>query len=101
MIRSIARLANDLGIVMIAEGRESAASAHAVAALEISGGQGYHFGRPSQDRSVPHRNGGRSATPRYGARCCRQSQDAPSIAAACPTRTGPALPVVRIRARKT
>ena len=49
MIRSIGRLAEDLGIVTIAEGIESAASARAVAALGISWGQGYHFGRPAQD----------------------------------------------------
>ena len=49
MIRSIGRLAEDLGIVTIAEGIESAASARAVTALGISWGQGYHFGRPTQD----------------------------------------------------
>ncbi|MHB1636328.1 EAL domain-containing protein [Acidiferrobacter thiooxydans] len=49
MIRSIGRLAEDLGIVTIAEGIESTASARAVAALGISWGQGYHFGRPIHD----------------------------------------------------
>ena len=47
MIRSIVRLAGDLGITTIAEGIESAASAQAVAALGVSWGQGYHFGRPA------------------------------------------------------
>ena len=46
MIQSIVRLAGDLGITTIAEGIESAASARAVAALGVSWGQGYHFGRP-------------------------------------------------------
>ncbi len=49
MIRSIGGLAGDLGITTIAEGIESAASAQAVAALGVSWGQGYHFGRPTQD----------------------------------------------------
>ena len=46
MIRSMASLSRELGIVTIAEGIESADSARAVAALGVSWGQGYHFGRP-------------------------------------------------------
>ncbi|WP_298134152.1 EAL domain-containing protein [Acidiferrobacter sp.] len=46
MIRSIAQLAQDLDIVTIAEGIESSDTAAAVAALGVSWGQGYHFGRP-------------------------------------------------------
>ncbi|WP_297374986.1 EAL domain-containing protein [Acidiferrobacter sp.] len=48
IIRSIGRLAEEIGIIAIAEGIESAASAQAVAALGITWGQGYHFGRPTQ-----------------------------------------------------
>ena len=49
MIQSIVCLAGELGITTIAEGIESAASAQAVAALGVSWGQGYHFGRPDCD----------------------------------------------------
>ncbi|MHB1672370.1 MAG: hypothetical protein ACYCVM_10095 [Acidiferrobacter sp.] len=39
-------IAADLHIITIAESIESAATAASVAALGISWGQGYHFGRP-------------------------------------------------------
>ena len=47
MVEAIARIAADLNITTIAEGIESAATTTAVAALGISWGQGYHFGRPA------------------------------------------------------
>ena len=46
MVGALARMAADLNIITIAEGIESAATAASVAALGISWGQGYHFGRP-------------------------------------------------------
>ncbi|MDA8119594.1 MAG: EAL domain-containing protein, partial [Gammaproteobacteria bacterium] len=46
MVGALARMAADLDIITIAEGIETAATAASVAALGISWGQGYHFGRP-------------------------------------------------------
>ena len=46
MVGALARMAADLNIITIAEGIESAATAASVAALGISWGQGYYFGRP-------------------------------------------------------
>lgn len=46
MVAAMSRMAADLGIITIAEGIESAATATAAAAHGILWGQGYHFGRP-------------------------------------------------------
>ena len=46
MVAAIARMATDLNVITIAEGIESAETAAAVAALGVTWGQGYYFGRP-------------------------------------------------------
>jgi len=49
MVEAIARMANDLHIITIAEGIETEAAATRVASLGILWGQGHHFGRPEWD----------------------------------------------------
>lgn len=46
IVQTILRLAEEIGVVAVAEGIEGRAEAEALAALGCALGQGYHFGRP-------------------------------------------------------
>ena len=49
MIKGIQHIAQDLGLITIAEGIEDEATAHLVQEIGIDWGQGYYFGRPALD----------------------------------------------------
>ncbi len=53
IVQDIARLGRDLGITTIAEGIEDAETAHTLLDLGIDWGQGYHFGRPMLESTLP------------------------------------------------
>jgi len=46
IVQTILRLADEIGVVAVAEGIEGAAEAQALTAMGCALGQGYHFGRP-------------------------------------------------------